>query len=162
MEDASTVPPEAIDAMCSLSSAPRRVAREETVNSGIPQQVLALIGDVYPLAGIDKRNTESALDATVRSSHGFDSASWEYIAQVGSLDPVLWDHYYALESEFDAGAGRTDSVYPDDYADYEDYYITGGSEMDFNSSKFKVDVSYRNRDTRSYSSGDWGYSWTTC
>jgi len=62
-----------------------------------------------------------------------------------------------MESAFDAGAERTDSVYPNDYADYEDYYLKGGSEMDFNSNKIKVDLSYRNRDTRSFSSGDWGY-----
>jgi outer membrane receptor protein involved in Fe transport len=62
-----------------------------------------------------------------------------------------------LESEFDAGASRTDSVYPDDYAEYEDFYITVEPRAYVGSNTLKVDASYRKRDTRSHSSGEWGH-----
>jgi iron complex outermembrane receptor protein len=62
-------------------------------------------------------------------------------------------------SEFNDGVNRHDTVHPDDYADTEDYYIKLTPEFYFLSdSIFKVDLSYRKRDTKSYITGDWGYS----
>jgi iron complex outermembrane receptor protein len=61
------------------------------------------------------------------------------------------------ETALDTGVSRTDSVYPDNYADYEDFYLMAGPELAFGSSKVKLDVSRRNRETESHSSGEWGY-----
>ena len=60
-------------------------------------------------------------------------------------------------SDFAAGASRTESLHPDDFADVEDYYVTGGPEIFFLSdSKFKMDVSFRKRNFLSFSSFDAG------
>jgi len=60
-------------------------------------------------------------------------------------------------SEFAAGASRTDSLQPDDFADVEDYYIKGGPEIFFLSdSEFKMDISYRKRNSLSFASFDAG------
>ncbi|MGA9178598.1 MAG: TonB-dependent receptor [Desulfobacterales bacterium] len=60
-------------------------------------------------------------------------------------------------SEFAAGASRTDSLQPDDYADVEDYYVKGGPEIFFLSdSKFKMDISFRKRNSLSFASFDAG------
>ncbi len=50
------------------------------------------------------------------------------------------------ESDFAAGASRTDSINPQDFADVEDYYFKGGPEVYFrDDSLFKIDISYRKR-----------------
>jgi iron complex outermembrane receptor protein len=60
-------------------------------------------------------------------------------------------------SEFAAGASRTDSLQPNDFADVEDYYIKGGPEIFFLSdSKFKMDISIRKRNSLSFASFDAG------
>ena len=60
-------------------------------------------------------------------------------------------------SEFAAGASRTDSLQPDDFADVEDYYVKGGPEIFFSSdSKFKMDISFRKRNSLSFASFDAG------
>jgi len=60
-------------------------------------------------------------------------------------------------SEFAAGASRTDSLQPDDYADVEDYYVKGGPEIFFlSNSKFKMDISFRKRNSLSFASFDAG------
>jgi iron complex outermembrane receptor protein len=60
-------------------------------------------------------------------------------------------------SEFAAGASRTDSLQPDDFADVEDYYVKGGPEIFFLSdSKFKMDISFRKRNSLSFASFDAG------
>lgn len=57
------------------------------------------------------------------------------------------------ESEFAAGASRTDSLHPEDYADTEDYYFKGGPEIYFLSdSVVRMDASYRKRSFLSYTS----------
>ena len=57
------------------------------------------------------------------------------------------------ESDFDAGASRTDSVNPDDFADVEDYYFKGGPEVYFmDNGLVKLDISYRKRDSLTFSS----------
>ena len=62
------------------------------------------------------------------------------------------------ESDFAAGASRTDSTHPRDYIDVEDYYFSGGPTFYFSGdSEFNVDVSYRKRDFLSFASGDFGY-----
>jgi iron complex outermembrane receptor protein len=62
------------------------------------------------------------------------------------------------ESDFAAGASRTDSLHPDDFADTEEYYLKLTPEVYFyNDSVFKVDTSLRRRDFLSFSSGDWGH-----
>ena len=60
-------------------------------------------------------------------------------------------------SDFAAGASRTESLHPEDFADVEDYYVTGGPEIFFLSdSKFKMDLSFRKRNFLSFSSFDAG------
>jgi iron complex outermembrane receptor protein len=60
-------------------------------------------------------------------------------------------------SEFAAGASRTDSLHPDDFADVEDYYVKGGTEIFFLSdSEFKMDISFRKRNFLSFASFDAG------
>jgi iron complex outermembrane recepter protein len=60
-------------------------------------------------------------------------------------------------SSLRAGADRTDTVQPKDFADTEDYYIKAGPEFFFlTDSLLKCDVSYRQRDVTNYASGDWG------
>ena len=61
------------------------------------------------------------------------------------------------ESDFAAGASRTDSLHPDDYADTEEYYFKLVPEVYlYNDSVLKIDTSFRRRDFLSFSSGDWG------
>ncbi len=56
-------------------------------------------------------------------------------------------------SEFAAGASRTDSLQPDDFADVEDYYVKLAPEIFFlNDSLFKIDFSFRNRSSLFFSS----------
>lgn len=51
-----------------------------------------------------------------------------------------------LKSEFDAGVSRTDTLYPKNFADVEDYYFKAGPEIYFlDNSLFKTDISYRKR-----------------
>ena len=55
------------------------------------------------------------------------------------------------KSDFAAGASRTDSISPEDFADVEDYYVQGGPELFFlNDSLFKVDLSFRKRDSLTF------------
>lgn len=62
------------------------------------------------------------------------------------------------DSEFAAGAERTDSMTPDDYQDSEDYYFKFVPEARIISDGIvKMALSYRKRSTIGYSSGDWGY-----
>lgn len=62
------------------------------------------------------------------------------------------------ESDFDAGASRTDSSHPHDYIDVEDYYFKGVPTIYFlDDNEFTVGISYRKRDFLSFASGDFGY-----
>jgi len=62
------------------------------------------------------------------------------------------------ESDFSAGASRTDTTHPDDYADIEDYYFKIAPEISFlKDSLFKIDMSFRKRAFLSYASGDFGH-----
>lgn len=57
------------------------------------------------------------------------------------------------ESDFQAGASRTDSVTPHDFADIEDYYFKAEPELYFlENSVFKIGLSYRNRQSLFFSS----------
>lgn len=61
------------------------------------------------------------------------------------------------ESDFAAGASRTDSRFPKDFAETEDYYIKIAPEIYFSGDNvFRIDTSYRKRDFLSFSSGDFG------
>lgn len=61
------------------------------------------------------------------------------------------------ESDFAAGASRTDSKHPDDYMDVEDYYFKFVPEVSFlDDNIFKIDTSFRKRAFLSFSSGDFG------
>ena len=56
-------------------------------------------------------------------------------------------------SDFAAGSSRTDSLHPDDFADVEDYYFKGGPRSFFlSNSEFKLDLSFRKRNSLSFSS----------
>ena len=57
------------------------------------------------------------------------------------------------KSEFEQGVSRTDTLYPDDFADVEDYYVKLAPEIFFlNDSLFKIDFSFRNRSSLFHSS----------
>lgn len=61
------------------------------------------------------------------------------------------------ESDFAAGASRTDSKFPHDFAETEDYYVQLVPVVYFfGESMLRLDTSYRKRDFLSFSSGDWG------
>ncbi len=63
-----------------------------------------------------------------------------------------------LQSQFDQGASRTTSFYPNDFADTEDYYINNGYEFFFLSDDaFRLDLSYRDRTVEQYASFSDGY-----
>ncbi len=56
------------------------------------------------------------------------------------------------QSDFEAGVSRTDTLYPYDYADVEDAYVSIGPEITFlGDSLLRFDMSYRNRSVSSYS-----------
>ncbi len=51
------------------------------------------------------------------------------------------------ESDFDTGFDRTDTLYPDNFSETEDYYAQAGLELGiFGDDTFKLDSSYRQRD----------------
>jgi iron complex outermembrane receptor protein len=57
------------------------------------------------------------------------------------------------ESDFAAGASRTDTVHPDDFAKVKDFYVKGGPELYFlDDSLAKVDLSFRKRKFLSFAS----------
>jgi len=61
------------------------------------------------------------------------------------------------ESDFAAGAARTDTLNPDDFMNVEDYHFKGCPEfIFFGYNVFKLDLSYRKRAFLSFSSGDFG------
>jgi iron complex outermembrane receptor protein len=61
------------------------------------------------------------------------------------------------ESDFAAGASRTDSKFPNDFAETKDYYFALTPEVYFlGENVLKLDTSFRKRDFSSFSSGDWG------
>jgi iron complex outermembrane receptor protein len=63
-----------------------------------------------------------------------------------------------LQSDLDAGAEPTDTVKPDDFSKFEDYYAKIGLENDMLSNDmFKLETSYRNRESAFFGtySGGW-------
>ncbi|MDG2335049.1 MAG: TonB-dependent receptor [Myxococcota bacterium] len=55
-------------------------------------------------------------------------------------------------SEFAAGVSRTDSLKPDDFSDVEDFYVKGAAEIALEANvQFKMDASYRKRDSSAFS-----------
>ncbi len=61
------------------------------------------------------------------------------------------------ESDFAAGLSRTDTKFPNDFADTKDYYFSVSPEIYFlGENFFRLDTSIRKRDFSSFSSGDWG------
>lgn len=61
------------------------------------------------------------------------------------------------ESDFASGRSRTDTIFPDDFAKIEDYYLKLTPEVYFfGDSSFKIDGSFRKRTFLSFTSGDWG------
>lgn len=61
------------------------------------------------------------------------------------------------ESDFAAGASRTDSLFPKDFAKTEDYYFALNPKVYLpGDNVLRLDASFRRRDFSSFSSGDWG------
>lgn len=61
------------------------------------------------------------------------------------------------ESDFAAGASRTDTRFPRDFSETKDYYVKIMPEIHFfGDNVFRIDASHRNRDFSSFSSGDFG------
>jgi iron complex outermembrane recepter protein len=61
------------------------------------------------------------------------------------------------DSDFAAGIGRKESIYPDDFAETDDYYLKGSPEITFGDANiFRLDLSLRQRDFSSFASGTWG------
>ncbi|MCG6974537.1 MAG: TonB-dependent receptor [Desulfobacterales bacterium] len=60
-------------------------------------------------------------------------------------------------SDFAAGVSRTDTLYPNDFADVEDYYVMGAPVLFFlTDSEFKADISFRKRNSLAFASFDAG------
>lgn len=58
-----------------------------------------------------------------------------------------------LESQFDAGADRTDTFSPDDFSEVDDYYFKAGLGFDIlTGDAFNLEASFRNRDKKLYGS----------
>jgi len=63
------------------------------------------------------------------------------------------------ESDFDAGFSRTESKFPHDFSEVEDYYFKVSPDIYlFKDSTFRIDMSFRKRAYLSFASGDWGNS----
>ncbi|MEJ2697105.1 MAG: TonB-dependent receptor [Candidatus Sulfobium sp.] len=61
------------------------------------------------------------------------------------------------ESDFAAGASRTDSIFPNDFSKTKDYYFALNPEIYLpGDNVLRLDTSFRKRDFQSFSSGDWG------
>ncbi len=61
------------------------------------------------------------------------------------------------ESDFAAGRTRRDTIYPQDFAQTEDYYLKAAPEIYLlEDSLAKVDISLRRRNSLSHASGSWG------
>ena len=61
------------------------------------------------------------------------------------------------ESDFAAGALRTDSIFPNDYSKTKDYYFALNPEVYLpGDNVLRLDTSFRRRNFSSFSSGDWG------
>ncbi|MFQ5586653.1 MAG: TonB-dependent receptor, partial [Thermodesulfobacteriota bacterium] len=57
------------------------------------------------------------------------------------------------ESDFASGSRRTDSLFPLDFAEVEDYYVKGGPEFSFWGDSFaRIEASFRKRDFLSFAS----------
>jgi iron complex outermembrane receptor protein len=110
----------------------------------------ALTGNYYDSDGYrDNSETEAkdfGLDLGYRLGEiGALNLSGGYHKDSTSLPGAL------TTSDFNNGENRHGTLFPDDYADTEDYYIKFSPEFYFLSdSMFKVDLSYRNRDTKSH------------
>jgi iron complex outermembrane receptor protein len=62
------------------------------------------------------------------------------------------------ESDFAAEASRTDTKFPNDFAETKDYYLKFAPEVYFSENAIlRVDTSLRKRDFQSFSSGDFGH-----
>ncbi|MDX1763533.1 MAG: TonB-dependent receptor, partial [bacterium] len=62
-----------------------------------------------------------------------------------------------FKSELANGVSRTDSTRPGNFAEVEEYYVQGGPEFYFGRDNiFKIDGSFRNRESDSFASGSWG------
>lgn len=61
------------------------------------------------------------------------------------------------ESVLATGISRRATINPSDFANTEDYYFKFTPELQFSGDNiFKIDLSFRNRDFLSFTSGDWG------
>jgi iron complex outermembrane receptor protein len=93
---------------------------------------------------------------------GLDSAYYvKDFLKIGFNAGYHWDHTglpgALKESDFAAGASRTDSMFPHDYSKTEDYYFALNPEVYLPGDNIlRIDTSFRRRDFSSFSSGDWG------
>jgi iron complex outermembrane receptor protein len=63
------------------------------------------------------------------------------------------------ESDFDTGFSRTESKFPHDFSEVEDYYFKVSPDIYLvKDSTFRIDMSFRKRAYLSFASGDWGNS----
>ncbi len=122
-----------------------------------------------------QRNVSYALSGSYLTSDGYRNNSGTEAKDLGlnlgyfQNDKVKWKLSSGFHkdstglpggiktSDFAAGIARTDTLYPNDFADVEDYYVMGGPEFFFlNDSEFKTDISFRKRNFLSFASFDAG------
>src|SRR3989304_3159642 len=124
---------------------------EAYVSSSSDNASLFISGSLLNSNGYRRNSYTNAKDSGINMEYHFNSLavniSGGYHEDKTGLPGAL------KESDLASGVSRTSSLNPDDFADVKDYYIHMVPEIYFNNdSSFKVDTSFRKRDSLSYSS----------
>jgi len=124
---------------------------EAYVSSSSDNASLFISGSLLNSNGYRRNSYTNAKDSGINMEYHFNSLavniSGGYHEDKTGLPGAL------KESDLASGVSRTSSLNPDDFADVKDYYIHMVPEIYFkNDSSFKVDTSFRKRDSLSYSS----------
>jgi len=117
---------------------------------------IAVSGSYSHTDGYRRNSQSEAKDAGLSFSHG--------VSRYLNLDLSTGYHKDSTglpgrlkEGDFASGYSRKDSVFPNDFADTEDYYLKLRPEVVLGGENtLGVDLSYRNRRAFSFASGDWG------
>ncbi|HAP67698.1 MAG TPA: hypothetical protein DCQ99_07960, partial [Nitrospinae bacterium] len=124
---------------------------EAYISNSSDNASLFISGSLLNSNGYRRNSYTNAKDSGINMEYHFNSLavniSGGYHEDKTGLPGAL------KESDLASGVSRTSSLNPDDFADVKDYYIHMVPEIYFkNDSSFKVDTSFRKRDSLSYSS----------